>query len=627
MSSLTILIVAIAGGCAALGLAARRVRTALRRTRDELAASKETLTGQLREAEHFRLAVEHASDGIVIQELDGRIVWTNPGYCAIMGRTAEEMVGLNPLSFALPPEDRPDPETIAAFRYVPGDPAANRLQLFRNMRKDGTVFWNQISVSIRTDAAGRQNAILVCRDVTEQIEREERLREAGEQLRYRAAHDLMTGLANRTEAMRIAQRQLRIAAMDASHLGMLHIDLDKFKEINDTHGHAAGDEILGHVAEILRRCVRGGDTVARVGGDEFVVLCPGLENLPDLRRIAAGIIRELRTPIDWQDRQLSCGASIGAALSAGDDCDADTLLLQADFALYEAKRSGRNRVAVYDEELHQRHLLEQRRAAELREAIEFEALETWFQPKMDLETGLVSGFETLIRWQHPTEGLLAPGAFLDIAGDLGMLGEADISSMLKALEMKHRLDWGGHRGLDIAFNASSDLLAHPNFVPLLVNGVESRGIRRDEVTIEVLETTVFGNLSERSLPSMVIGDLAEAGFNVVLDDFGTGYAGLAHLASLPVTGVKIDRSLITGLLDDPTSEKIIRAIIDLCRELRLSTVAEGVETMDAALRLKALGCDTLQGYWLSRPIAGASVVPWLAESTGPLFPAERRAQA
>ena len=607
----------------ALGVLGWRLRRAVSAVRTRLAQTQRKFVRLEYAAEHFRLAAEHAKDGIIIQQLDGRIIWANPAYCAIFGRDRSEIVGRNPMTFALPPEDRPPPEEIERFRYLPDDPASNRLHLFRNIRKDGTLFWNQISMSLRTNSVGDQQAILVCRDVTQQIEKETRLREAGEELRFRATHDMLTRLANRAEMMRVADRHLEVASEEGTRLGMMHIDLDLFKEINDTHGHAAGDAILTHVSECLRNHVRAQDTVARVGGDEFVVICPDLPNLNALQRIAAKLIREIRTPITWNDRQLACGGSVGAALSDPETSCVDNLLQQADFALYDAKRLGRNRVAVYDEELHQRQLAEQKRAAELREAIEFESLDCYFQPKMDLFTGEVSGFETLIRWQHPTAGLMTPGDFLDIVGELGMLGEADINSMLRALEMKHRLDASGHRGMDIAFNASAELLAHPNFIPLLVNGVESRGIARNEVTIEVLETAMIGSRVDTSAQTIVIGDLAAAGFRVVLDDFGTGYAGLAHLASLPVTGVKIDKSLVSGLLTEPTSEKIARAIIDLCRDLGLSTVAEGVESIEVALRLRALGCDTMQGYWLSRPLSDDKVLPWLDERSRPQLPDAR----
>ncbi|ROT98998.1 putative bifunctional diguanylate cyclase/phosphodiesterase [Histidinibacterium lentulum] len=603
-----LVLIAVTSATAAL---AWRLWCALREVRADLHGTRVDLVRQLREAEYFRMAAEHANDGIVIQEMDGRVVWPNPAYCRIMGLPRTEIVGRNPLTYAVPARDRPDEAAIRAFRYHPRDPSTQRLQLFRNVRSDGTEFWNQINISFRRDATGRENAILVCRDVTEQIEREERLHQATQELRIRATHDTMTGLANRTEMMRVASEALRQARTDGTRLGMLHIDLDKFKEINDTHGHAAGDSMLVHVARLLKDGVRADDLVARIGGDEFVVICPGLRTLDDLRGIAGGLVANARRPLAWNDRQLPVGASVGAALSGPETRDADMLLQQADFALYEAKRRGRGRVAVYDETLHERQMAEQRRALELREAIEFGELECHFQPKLDLVTGRVTGFETLMRWRHPTEGLMSPGSFLDLVGDLGLLAAADLGSMGMALDLKSRLDAAGHSGLGIAFNASTELLTHPDFVPRLVHGVEGRRIPRADITIEVLETTMLGALTADSPQGRVIGDLATAGFNVVLDDFGTGHAGLAHLAWMPVTGVKIDRTLVAGLLTDTTSAKITRAIIDLCHDLGLGVVAEGVESAEAAACLRAMGCPTIQGFWLSRPLAEADVFAWL----------------
>jgi diguanylate cyclase (GGDEF)-like protein/PAS domain S-box-containing protein len=614
MSSMVIFV--FASFAVAAAAAAWRLRQALRKVRAQLDATRRDMARQAREADYFRMAAEHANDGIVIQDMDGTVVWPNPAYCRIMGLPRTDILGRNPLAFALPARNRPDPASIRAFRYQPRDPDLHRLQLFRNVRGDGTEFWNQINVSFRRDAAGRENAILVCRDVTEQIEREERLRLATRELQVRATHDTMTGLANRTEMMRVASEALHSARRSGTRLGMLHVDLDKFKEINDTHGHAAGDSMLVHVSRLLRDSVREGDLVARVGGDEFVVVCPGLRSLDDLRGIAAALLHNARRPLLWNDRQIPAGVSVGAALSRPDTGNADMLLQQADFALYEAKRRGRGRVAVYDETLHDRQMRDQRRALELREAVEFGDLECHFQPKLDLVSGRIAGFETLMRWRHPTEGLMTPGSFLDLVGDLGLLGEADLGSMSMALDLKTRLEAAGHTGLNIAFNASTELLTHPDFVPRLVHGVEGRRIARADITIEVLETTMLGALTADSAQGRVIGDLATAGFNVVLDDFGTGHAGLAHLAWMPVTGVKIDRALVAGLLTDTTSAKITRAIIDLCHDLGLGVVAEGVETAEAAACLQAMGCRLIQGYWLSRPLGAPDVLPWLDARSG-----------
>ncbi|WP_368186555.1 putative bifunctional diguanylate cyclase/phosphodiesterase [Aestuariibius sp. HNIBRBA575] len=583
----------------------------MRDTQKVLDGTRLDLIRQLREAEHFRMVAEHANDGIVIQDMDGSVVWPNPAYCRIMKRKAEDIIGRNPLEFALPNEDKPPPEAIEKFRYQRGSNNSTGLHLFRNVRGDGTMFWNQINVSIRQSADGNEHAILVCRDVTEQIEHEEKLHEARNKLEIAATHDSLTGLANRGALLRFTEDMLSLTAHRSGNVGLLHMDLDKFKEINDTHGHSAGDATLKHVADALRENVRSSDMVARVGGDEFVVVCPGVNALEDLEELGQSLANAISVPFEWRERTLVCRASIGAALSENDGLDSEELLLRADFALYEAKREGRDQVASYDEVLHQRHTLELRRGTELREAVLEHKLIHYFQPTLNLETGAIEGFETLVRWQHPEDGLIPPIHFLPMAEELGLMAELDFLSMDAALSMKALMDRSQMPGLKFAFNASGELLAHPEFIDRLMRGVLGRGIDPSQVVIEVLETTVIGDVQDENAPARVIAELRDAGFRVMLDDFGVGYAGLAHLAQLAVTGVKIDQSLVRNMMHDETSAKIVATIIELCENLELELIAEGVESHDMAGRLHELGCPILQGYWVSRPMPTEQVSNWL----------------
>ncbi|WP_217810060.1 putative bifunctional diguanylate cyclase/phosphodiesterase [Salibaculum griseiflavum] len=583
-----------------------------------LRGTRRDLIRQLREAEHFRMACEHASDGIVIQTLDGIVVWPNPAYCRIMGRGPEEMIGRNPLSYALPKEKTPSKKEIKAFRYDPDDPTFDSLQLFENRRKNGELFWNQISISFRKSTAGEQHAILICRDVTQQIQQEERLREARNKLAHEATHDSLTGLSNRAAFLDYTAGALEAAAGASNWIGLLHVDLDHFKAINDTHGHSAGDAALIHVAGALRAEVMAGSLVARVGGDEFVVVLPEIRRVEDLRDVADRVARRVADPFYWNDRLISVSCSIGAALSTEGETDPNALLLQADFALYEAKTLGRGRAEIYDEALHSRHVQQSERASELADAVDTGTLDHVFQPIFDLDGQKVIGLETLVRWAHPEAGLIGPDDFLPIADELGLMGALDLGSMSKALEQKHMLDRTGHSELSISFNASSSLLAHPEFVNRLVWGVEAGGLAREQVAIEVLETTAFGKVTEKSSHAATIRDLRDAGFKVYLDDFGVGYAGLAHLAELAVSGVKIDRSLIQNVRGDDTATKIVRKIIELCNDLGLNVVAEGVEDRQTADVLLNMGCTAVQGYWISRPLSAEDLPGWLAaQKIGP----------
>lgn len=592
-----------------------RVQAALKH---DLAGARRDIIRHLRDADHFRIACEHASDGILIQDMSARIVWANPAYQLIHGRKLEDIIGLNPLSFAIPPDEQPTPEAIRAFRYDPDDPRNKQLQVFRNRDADGHIFWNQISVSFRKTANGEEHAILVCRDITKQMEQETRLRDTRNQLQHEATHDYLTGLPNRPAFLRFIDTALK-QSRDAS-VGLLHVDLDDFKSVNDTHGHSAGDAVLVHTAAALRENIRAGDLVARIGGDEFVIVCPRTRNLNELDKIAKALIADVARPFDWNGRRLACNASIGAALSRRAESSHDDLLLRSDFALYEAKKSGRNRVCVYDSSLHKQHTDEMRRAAELTEAIDTGSMKHYFQPTFCLDTGQITGLETLVRWDHPKEGLLAPAEFLPMVEQMGLMGALDLWSMTAALQQKRLLDRSGLRHIGIAFNASPSLLSHPEFINRLVWSVEAGEIERAQVTIEVLENTAFGDTSQTSSHAAVIRDLFHAGFKVQLDDFGIGFAGLAHLARLDVTSIKIDRTLVKDIMSDEAHHKIVRKIVELANDLGLDVIGEGVEDAQTADALHKMGCRTIQGYWIARPRPTEGLTDWLTDHAGPALP-------
>lgn len=602
---------------AVLTVTALAARRAARHAGDLL--QREQLAG-----EYYRMAAEHANDGLVVQTMDATIVWANPAYMRMMGLPADRIIGNNPLHFAFPPEDAPSADEIAAFRYDPDAKNFSELQLFRNLRGDGTLFWNQINISFRRSSTGEHHAILVCRDVTESVRQDADLRAIRDRLAHEASHDALTGLANRSEMMRYLDRVLLAERTTGKRVGILHVDLDRFKEINDTHGHSAGDRTLEHAATMLLSSVRSSDLVARVGGDEFVVICPGMPDLAALEAAGRDMAAAIRRPFVWRDITLVCQASIGCALADPASSDSQTLLLQSDFALYEAKRTGRGRIAVYDEGLHQRHMRVQRRASDLREAVEIGALDHVYQPVLDLRTGRIAGFETLVRWQHETEGTITPRDFLPLAAELGLMAELDLASMEAALEVKHRLAMAGWRDVSMSFNASSDLLRHPSFINRLVFGAQAAGMDRSQIAIEVLETTVFADEGDCGSPARIIRDLREAGFEVFLDDFGMGYAGLAHLAELAITGIKIDKALVNRILTNETSAKIVATIIELGRDLNLRIIAEGVEDAATADRLRAMGCPMVQGFWLSKPIPGDLVPDFLRQGGPAAAPARRR---
>ena len=553
----------------------------------DLMKENNQLRQQSDQADYFRTACENSSNWLVIQDMQARILWANPAYIQAHGLSLDDIIGRNPLEYALPKDQTPSEQDIKNFRFDPDDPAWARLELVKNVRADRTEFWNPISVSFRTEEEGRQNAILVCPDVTQYVNQQEQLRDVSTRLEYEATHNALTGVPNRATFMSFIDKALSQAGPNP--VGLLHIDLDNFKNMNDSHGHSAGDAVLVHAAGVVRDTIKRSDLVARVGGDEFVVVCLGMTTLNELAHLANEMIELISEPFEWNNRTIQGGTSIGAVMSQSGSTDADELLVNADLALYEAKRDGRNQVALYDNAMHDHHGYLMRRSANLIDIVDTDELSYYFQSTMDLLSGDVLGFATLVRWEHTTDGVIPPNHFLPLAKDLGLLVTLDLSSMAASLKEKRRLSLAGFPDINIAFNAFPELLAHPEFINRLIWGVEAGGINRGDITIEVLETTDFGNINETKSNAAIISDLCAAGFQGHLNDFGVGFAGLSHLATLDVTGVKVDRSLIKEIRTDETSEKIVRKIIELSNDLEICVISEASKTKKQPMPCRTWG--------------------------------------
>lgn len=588
----------------------------LRATRRSLADARRNFANLEQDSYYNSLVVDSANDGLVVQNMKGIVQWVNPAYCVLQGLPADQIIGRNPLSFCMPPHETPSEAAIAAFRYDPNDPHFHALHLAHNQRGDGELFWNQISVSFRTAPNGEQHAILVCRDVTEQVENEEKLKETTYKLAHSATHDGLTKIPNRAAMLKNCNELLRVAAKQGSRVGMLHIDLDLFKEINDSKGHGAGDAVLVHVADAMRNVARPNDFVARVGGDEFIVVCPDVQGLADLKQIGHEFAKAIQTPVEWNHHIINCTVSIGGAVSQPGSRDPEELIQHSDFALYEVKRNGRRHVATYDEELHQRHTNMVKRGAELSTAVQNGGLEFFFQPVVNWCTNRLLGFETLVRWRHKTEGLLPPGAFLGLVADLGLMAEVDLAAMAAGIDLKLMLREAGYPNKVVSFNASADGLLHPGYVSGLKSLCARNDINPGQVTVEVLETVMFDDQMSASKHADVISALRNHGFLTVLDDFGVGHAGLAHLAQLNLSGVKIDRSLVSEVLNDKASARITATVLDLCADLDLDVISEGVETARIAERICDMGCNIQQGYAIAKPMPYESVLPWIRNFYG-----------
>lgn len=443
--------------------------------------------------------------------------------------------------------------------------------------------------------------------------RNEQLTAARQDLDHLANHDAMTGLFNRRALLASLSDKLDRQSREGGVLGLLKIDLDFFKSVNDAHGHRAGDQVLAVVAERLLDAAGPEDVVARIGGDEFVVLVGDVGSVPGLKIAAETIITHLREPIATDAARCQIGASIGLTVTNARDATRDQLLLEADLALYEAKREGRCRVRVYSKLLQQEITSRRSLLTEIAQALENDEFDAYLQPQVDLATGELYGCEMLARWHHPKQGLVLPRVFLDAARQAGLLRQIDLAVTSRALDMLEMLRADGINLPRISVNACAETLRDPHYVDWLRQALCERLLKPDDLTVEILESTLIEN--DNDVVLRTVQGLTTLGIAVVLDDFGTGYATMATLSRLRLSGIKIDRSLIEPLPGD-RARSIVAALVALSRNLDMKVVAEGVEAPRHFEAVEALGCDIVQGYGISRPMSVAAFRLWYAEFTG-----------
>jgi diguanylate cyclase (GGDEF)-like protein len=419
-----------------------------------------------------------------------------------------------------------------------------------------------------------------------------------------AARDPLTELANRTVFLEHAAEAL--ADADDTTTAVILFDLDGFKKVNDTWGHATGDELLRTAAERLQANVRANDTVARLGGDEFVVLLPRLCDDADADTIATRILRDLAQPLLVAGTVLTMRASAGIGLAVGADGDVDALLREADVALYQAKADGKGVVRRFDPQLYA--AAEQRRhdEAELWAAIDDEQFEVHYQPIVDLDGEHTVGVEALVRWNHPTRGLLPPPAFLDLAESLGMLPRLGGWVLLQAA--RQAAAWQAETpGLEVNVNLSATQLSDDNLIEEVRQVLETTGLPPALLVLELTETVALTDLVESA---RMLTALKALGVRIALDDFGTGFSSLSHLGALPVDVVKIDRSFVWAMAES-NGATVAEAVLQIAKTFNLSPVAEGVEDAEQATRLRDMNCAQAQGYHFARPMPAADLTALL----------------
>ena len=438
------------------------------------------------------------------------------------------------------------------------------------------------------------------------IERED----ARNRLTYLAQYDALTGLPNRHRLATCLEGAIAAAAHKGHRAGVMFIDLDRFKSVNDMMGHSVGDELLAQAGRRLQDCVREGDVVARLGGDEFAVVLPRLDGQDDAEAIAARIVEALARPFMLQGQQLFVSASVGIAAYPQDGADADALLKSADTAMYSAKNSGRNNYRFYLAEMHATTTQRLQIETDLHLALERGEFELHYQPKLRLDSGAVSGFEALLRWRHPERGLVSPLEFISILEDTGMIlpvGEWVIAEVCRQLG-----EWAGilDQVPPVAINLSARQLAEAG-LPDTVRGIVARaGIDPRLLEFELTESML---MADPEAAVAILSSLKAQGMRLSVDDFGTGYSSLAYLKRFPLDALKIDRTFVRDLPADSDDAAITKAVISLAHSLNLKVVAEGVETVAHVRALEAYQCDEIQGYYISRPLPAHACAALLAE--------------
>jgi diguanylate cyclase (GGDEF)-like protein/PAS domain S-box-containing protein len=559
-------------------------RYTLERSIDVSGHEMAELHEQLRTREAFtRAIVESAGDAIITTDEAAVLTSFNPAAERLFGWTADEVCGRS-LGLLLQTGEQRRLRTIIGEQLGGGTHVELSLEV-GGRHRDGTVLHLLTSISVSASGTGLF-ATVVARDISAQKTFEERLR-------HQAGHDALTGLPNRARFHELLDAELARAHSSGSDIALLFCDLDRFKLINDSLGHEVGDAVLVNAAARFQTAVRPGDLVARLSGDEFVVLCPGIMAATEARLIAESIVAAFSVPFHIGGRDMVVSVSVGVV--AGDtSVSGEELLRMSDLAMYSAKRGGRSRVHVYEADMVSTVTSRMEIENGLRAALRDGGLLVHYQPIVSIHDGVVRKVEALVRWERPGHGVVRPATFLPVADEAGLAPAVD----RWVLETACAEAAGWPHGVTVSVNLSDRLLSQPGVVDLVTGVLERSGLPAHRLGVEVTE-----RLLGADMPQAVgaLRQLQTIGVGVYLDDFGTEYSSLARLRQLDFDVLKIDRSFVADLAD-PSSRIIVASVIGMARALGLETVAEGVDMQEQYDTLAELGCDAIQGYLLARPL-------------------------
>ena len=541
----------------------------------------------------------HVSDGIVITDPHGKIIDVNAAFSEITGYRRDEVAGRNPRF--LKSGKHPDSfyQTLWQSLIEQGGWSGE----IWNRRKDGELYVERLVINAVKDDRGEvQHYVGLFSDITAEKEHER-------QLQHIAHYDALTGLPNRILLADRLEQAMRQSRRDGTRTALIYLDLDGFKAVNDQHGHAVGDELLISVAARIQNSLREEDTVARIGGDEFVVILPHLQDIEASLPLFDRILAAAAEPVHCKAGVLQVSASLGVSYYPQvEEIEADQLLRQADQAMYQAKLAGKNTCHIFDLE-HDRSLRGHHDSLErIRLALQQDELRLYYQPQVNMRTGALLGVEALIRWQHPKKGLLPPSTFLPVVE--GHPLELEIGAWVMETAVRQLAEWGS-RAVPIGINICARRLQRQAFVDEIHALLERYPkVAPEMLEFEILESSALEDIQQVGL---VIAQCQKLGIRFALDDFGTGYSSLTYLRQLYIDTLKIDQGFVDGMPYEPDDLAIVRSVIGLASAFRREVIAEGVETLEHGHMLLALGCERAQGYAIGYPMPPAELARWRDE--------------
>ncbi len=536
--------------------------------------------------------LDNVIDGIITISEEGIIESFNASAERLFGYQANEVMGKN-IKMLMPEPYRSEHDQYLANYRTTGQgkilgigPREVEARL-----KDGTITPIDLATSEAT-IDGTRSFIGIVRDITER-------KETAERLTRLATSDFLTGLANRSLFNDRLHHAVNLAKRNETKVAILYIDLDQFKLINDSLGHAAGDLLLQESAKRLPECLRNSDTVARLGGDEFAVILEFINDTSDMITIANNIIKAFESPFTIDNNELFSGVSIGISIYPDDANDIAGLLKNADIAMYKAKDSGRSNWILYSQEMSEHVRKRQELEMPLRRALEKEQFVLFYQPQLDLSSGKIVGAEALIRWNHPEKGLILPLDFIPILEETGLIGPVSEWVLHTACQQNKQWQEAGLSEIVVAVNLCAHNFKRKEFASLVASALQSTGLEPKYLEIEITEGTIISDTDETL---KILHKMKDIGVNLSIDDFGTGYSSLSYLKRLPLDSLKIDRSFVVDITSNADSAAIAQSIIALAHSMRMKVTAEGIETRAQLDFLTKCQCDFMQGFYFSKPL-------------------------